>query len=71
MKVLVSDTTVLIDAEGRSLREICFDMPFDIDVTDLLYRQELQEHGALALIQLGLRVEELDGDGVSLAQGTG
>ena len=69
MKVLVSDTSVLIDAERGSLLEICFGLPFVFVVPDLLYRQELQEHSGPALIQLGLRVEELDGDGVSLALG--
>ena len=67
MKVLVSDTSVLIDAERGSLLEICFGLPFVFVVPDLLYRQELQEYGGPALIQLGLRVEELDGGGVSLA----
>ena len=69
MKVLVSDTSVLIDAERGSLLETCFGLPFAFVVPDLLYRQELQEHGGPALIQLGLRVDELDGDGVSLALG--
>ena len=69
VKVLVSDTSVLIDAERGSLLKFCFGLPFVFVVPDLLYRQELQEHGGPALIQLGLRVEELDGDGVSLALG--
>ena len=69
MKVLVSDTSVLIDAERGSLLDTCFGLPFVFVVPDLLYRQELQEHGGPALIQIGLRVEELDGDGVSLALG--
>ena len=69
MKVLVSDTSVLIDAERGSFLETCFGLPFVFVVPDLLYRQELEEHGGPALIQLGLRVEELDGDGVSLALG--
>ena len=69
MKVLVSDTSVLIDAERGLLLETCFRLPFDFVVPDLLYRQELEEHGGPTLIQFGLRVEELDGDGVSLALG--
>ena len=67
VKVLVSDTSVLIDLERGSLLETSFALPFEFAVPDLLYVQELAEHGGAALIRLGLRVEELDGDGVSLA----
>ena len=67
MKVLVSDTSVLIDLERESLLETGFRLPFEFAVPDLLYRQELEDHDGNALIELGLRVEELDGDGVALA----
>ena len=67
MKVLVSDTSVLIDLERGSLLETGFRLPFEFAVPDLLYRQELEDHDGNALIELGLRVEELDGDGVALA----
>ena len=60
---------MLIDAERGSLLETCFRLPFVFFVPDLLYRQELEAHGGSTLIQFGLRVEELDGDGVSLALG--
>ena len=67
MKVLVSDTSVLIDLERGSLLETSFRLPFEFAVPDLLYRQELQDHGGAILMELGLRVEELDSSGVALA----
>ena len=67
MKVLVSDTSVLIDLERGSLLETSFRLPFEFAVPDLLYQQELKDHGGGALIELGLGVKELDGEGVALA----
>ena len=67
MKVLVSDTSVLIDLDRGSLVESTFRLPFEFTVPDLLYERELREHGGPDFVRLGLRVEELDGDGVSLA----
>ena len=67
MKVLVSDTSVLIDLDRGSLVESTFRLPFEFTVPDLLYERELREHGGPEFVRLGLRVEELDGDGVSLA----
>ena len=69
MRVLVSDTSVLIDVERGSLLDACFGLPFDFVVPDLLYQRELEKHGGPGLIQRGLRVEELDGDGVVRALG--
>ena len=67
MKVLVSDTSVLIDLDRGSLVESTFRLPFEFTVPDLLYERELREHGGPGFVRLGLRVEELDGNGVSLA----
>ena len=67
MKVLVSDTSVLIDLDRGNLVESTFRLPFEFTVPDLLYERELREHGGPEFVRLGLRVEELDGDGVSLA----
>ena len=69
MKVLVSDTSVLIDLDRGSLVEPAFRLPFEFTVPDLLYERELEEHGGPDFIRLGLRVEELDGDEVTLALG--
>lgn len=67
MKILVSDASVLIDLERGTLLAACFRLPFAFAVPDLLYERELRNYGGEALLALGLRVEELDGDGVALA----
>lgn len=67
MKVLVSDTSVLIDLERGSFLEAAFELPYEFAVPDLLYARELRDSNGPYLQGLGLRIEELDGDGVALA----
>ena len=67
MKVLVSDTSILIDLERGSLLKTCFRLPFQFAVPDLLYERELKNHGGDNLLRLGLRIEELDSTGVACA----
>lgn len=67
MRVLVSDTSVLVDLERGSLLEASFRLPFQFAVPDLLYERELKEYGGEDLIRLGLAVEELDGDNLTRA----
>lgn len=67
MPILVSDTSVLIDLERGLLIEVAFSLPFELVVPDILYERELKGFGGELLISLGLRVEELDGEGVSKA----
>ena len=67
MKVLVSDTSVLIDLDRRLLVEATFRLPFEFAVPDLLYERELKDHGGPEFIRLGLRVAELSGDEVAPA----
>ncbi len=67
IKVLVSDTSILIDLERGSLLETCFRLPFQFVVPDLLYEQELKNHGGDNLLRLGLRIEELDNISVAYA----
>ena len=69
MKVLVSDTSVLIDLERGALLEASFLLPFQLAVPDLLYERELKNHGGDDLLGHGLRIEELDSDGVVHALG--
>ena len=66
-QVLVSDTSVLIDLKRGSLLEASFCLAFRFVVPDLLYERELKNWGGKDLIRLGLVIEQLDGDGVSLA----
>lgn len=67
MRVLVSDTSVLVDLERGSLLAASFQLPFQFAVPDLLYQRELEGYGGDELIRLGLAVEELDGDGIARA----
>ncbi len=69
MKVLVSDTSVLIDLEHGSLVEAAFRLPFGFAVPDLLHERELRDYGGADFVRLGLRVEELDGKAVAVALG--
>ena len=68
VKVLVSDTSVLIDLERGSLLVPCFHLSFALAVPDLLYERELKDYGGNHLLELGLRVEALENDGVALSQ---
>jgi predicted nucleic acid-binding protein len=68
MTVLVSDTSVLIDLERGGLLDFCFQLPFVFAVPDLLYRRELVQMDGAQLVARGLRVEELTGEELSLAQ---
>jgi len=65
MRVLVSDTSVLIDLSRGGLLEEVFSLPFDFVVPDLLYRQEIEPEWGARLAKLGLRVEPLSPEGVS------
>jgi predicted nucleic acid-binding protein len=67
MRILVSDTSVLIDLERAQLLEATFALSWEFAVPDLLYKRELRSHNGPELMRLGLRVESLDGDGVQTA----
>lgn len=68
MTILVSDTSVLIDLERGSLLESMFSLSATFAVPDVLYERELKDYGGENLLALGLKILELDGDGVLLAQ---
>lgn len=67
MKILVSDTSVLVDLERGSFLEATFSLPITLAVPDLLYVEELSNHNGRQLLELGLQVFELDGQGVEMA----
>jgi hypothetical protein len=67
MRVLVSDTSVLIDLERGDFLEAAFALPWEFAVPDLLYERELRDHGGERLVELGLRVADLEPDEVSRA----
>lgn len=59
MRVLVSDTSVVIDLERGGLLDSLFGLRLEFAVPDLLFRRELGGPLGDQLIALGLRVEEL------------
>ncbi len=69
MRILVSDTSVLVDLERGSFLEASFRLPLQFAVPDLLYERELKGYGGEQLIRLGLFVEELNGDEITQAVG--
>lgn len=64
MKVLVTDSSVLIDLERGALLEASFRLPHEFAVPDILYERELKDYGGSKLLEIGLRIEELDSAGV-------
>src|SRR5258707_7061612 len=62
MKVLASDTSVLVDLERGDLLDACFRLPYEFAVPDLLYTRELEGFGGAELVARGLRVEEPTAD---------
>ena len=69
MKTFVLDTSVLIDLDRGTLIKTTFHLPFNFTVPDALYERELRAHGGANFVRMGLLIQELDGDGVSLALG--
>ena len=66
-RVVVSDSSVLIDLERGSFFVAAFALRLEFCVPDLLYRRELEPYGGDRLRGMGLRILELDDIGVSLA----
>ncbi len=70
MKVLVSDSSILIEFAKRELLDKMFALEFEFAVPDLLFHEELIDLGAYSrpdLLGFGLRVESLDAEGVATA----
>jgi hypothetical protein len=68
MRVLVSDTSILIDLERADLLRAAFSVDAEFVVPDLLYERELRDSGGAGLLALGLRIESLDESEVESAQ---
>ena len=70
MKVLVSDSSVLIQFAKRELLHKMFELAFQFAVPDLLFNEELIDLGVYSrqdLLGFGLQVETLDPEGVAVA----
>jgi len=51
MRVLVSDTSVIVDLERGGFLEAAFALSFKLAVPDLLYRRELAEYRGNRLVE--------------------
>ena len=70
MKVLVSDSSILIEFSKRALLDRMFQLEFRFAVPDLLFHEELIDLGRYSrqdLLTFGLSVESLDPEGVERA----
>ena len=70
MKVLVSDSSILIEFSKRELLDRMFELEFQFAVPDLLFHEELIDLGPYSrrdLLTFGLSVESLDVEGVEMA----
>ena len=71
MQIIVSDTSCLIDLRKASLLEAFMGLPYEIMIPDTLFEEELlkfSEAERTTLLEGGLDVIELPGDGVLRAQ---
>ena len=69
MKVLVSDSSVLIEFSKREILHKMFELEFLFAVPDLLFHEELIDLGTYSrqdLLGFGLRVEALGADSVAM-----
>ena len=65
MRILVSDTSVLIDLERGQLLEATFGLTLGVRCPrSSLQARAARSHNGPQLLRLGLRVKSLDGDGV-------
>src|SRR5262249_52369529 len=71
MRIVVSDSSCLIDLRKASLLDAFLDLPYEILIPDTLFADELVKFTAAqkkALVRAGLKVIELPGEGVLRAQ---
>ena len=71
MRIIVSDTSCIIDLHKVELLLALFELPYTFVIPHSLFENELlrlTEQEKEELLQRGLEVRELDGDGVARAQ---
>ncbi|NEP00424.1 MAG: PIN domain-containing protein [Symploca sp. SIO2E9] len=70
MRILISDTSCLIDLRKASLLEAFFQLPYDLVIPDVLFEQELVQFSNIEkeLIAQELRIVSLPGEGVVRVQ---
>jgi predicted nucleic acid-binding protein len=69
MKIIVSDTSCLIDLKKGGLLEAFLGLPFDLVIPDVIFQGELLSftRAEKALIKRSMTVAKLDSDGVARA----
>src|SRR6267142_1254086 len=70
MRIIVSDTSCIIDLGKGSLLGAVLTLPYTFVMPDVLFADELIDFGPIArpeLLALGFRVVELDGEGTRRA----
>ena len=70
MKVLVSDSSVLIEFAKRDILDRMFELDFQFAVPDILFHEELIDLGRYSrqdILDFGLQVEALEPEGLVLA----
>ena len=71
MRIIISDSSCLIDLQKASLLEAFVCLPYDVCVPDVIFESELlsfTENEKQTLLDLGLSVLELPGDGLLAVQ---
>ena len=71
MRIIVGDSSCLIDLRKASLLDSFLQLPYEIVIPDTLFEEELLKFSATekaALLENGLKVIELPGEGVRRAQ---
>src|SRR5262245_10735174 len=71
MRIIVSDSSCLIDLRKASLLETFLELPYEILIPNTLFEEELlkfTDEQKLALVQGGLKVVDLPGESVLRAQ---
>lgn len=67
-RLLVSDTSVLIDLDRGGMLEALFQLPFEIGVPDVMFEREIKTWSGPDLRVMGLQVLTLEPEGVACAQ---
>lgn len=67
MRVIVSGASVLFDLADADLLPRCFELPYEFQIADVMFEQELVSIGAMrdGLVEAGLVVARFDGDEVA------
>jgi hypothetical protein len=70
MRILISDTSCLIDLRKASLLEAFVQLPYELVIPDILFEQEFVNFSTLdkELLEKSLRVVSLSGEGVIKVQ---